>query len=168
MAEHENNVFFMGPSTTQIYKINTPSGKVMSNKIVDEEFKTTEIQNAREIMYNDKEKMSELIRDASYVIDMFALENYLIVQTQVGEAVYAEDANAYSLLEKKTKFHVLDYTTLDLLDTFTFSTVTRERPQSRYWTANGKELIHITHYPFNPLEQMAWQAYYFSIEEAKE
>lgn len=168
LAENDGNVYFMSPSSLKIHKINSATGDITSHKITDDEFTITEIDDARAILYNDMERVHELVRNSSFVMDMFTLENFLIVKTQVGEAVYIEEHNAYSLIEKKTKFHILDYESMNVIDTIIFSTVTQERPQSRYWTTNGKDLIHITHYPLNSLEPQNWKTYYFSLEDTEE
>lgn len=162
---HDENVYFVYPSDLKLYKINVKSGSVDSTEIADEDFVNVEVNNPREIIRNDREKILEYMRNASIVSDIFALDNYLVVQAQVGEMTYLKEQNAYSAISKKTKFYILDYSSLELVDTISFSSITNLRPQLQYWTSNGRELIHITEYPLYPTPERNWTAYYFRLKE---
>lgn len=137
-------IYFMSPSSLELHRFNISDHSIFSRRIQDPEFTVAPIENASAILKQGNKTVIELMRDASIIMDLFALDDYLVVMAQVGKATYNSEAGFFTAENKKIKFYVLDYSTLSLLDTFTFSLAINQKVQNRHWTTDRNNLIYIS------------------------
>ncbi|MTI88733.1 MAG: 6-bladed beta-propeller [Balneolaceae bacterium] len=171
LAQKSNYIYYVSPSKLKVNRINTDDYTEYSKTIHDPDFEVPHIKNAAEIISRGKQKISELMRDASIVLDVYALENYLVLMAQVGKQFYNPKAGFYTMEKKKIKFYVLDYGSLDLVDTFTFSLAINKKLQHEFWSANKNHLIYISQYPIdNDVNSVlknpnTYKVHYFAIKD---
>lgn len=145
IGKRDDFIFFISPSSLTINRINTVNQTTKSFEIKDPDFQVTEIENAREIML-DRKKLSRIAGGTSRIINLLAMDEFVIIVAKIGEGKYLEEIGGYSAENRKIRFYVLD-TDMNLIDTITFSVFAKPDIQGgNLWGANNNQLFYLSTY----------------------
>lgn len=169
----DNEVYFTSPSLLEINIINLENeenDKVEKINFNDESFIVPNIKSAREELAKGTENINELLMKSSYVTNIFALKDYLVVMAQIGESSYNNELKVYTAENRKIRFYVIDYSSKSLVDTFTFSVAANKKVQDSIWTSTNTDLVFLSSYNFfdtHPHNQST-KVYFFNILKVDE
>lgn len=138
------DLFFSLTSSLNIHQNNVYSSETEIYEIKDDEFFVPDIEDARRVIGSGIENLNSILMQSSYVLDIFALESFLVVMAQVGKAKFNSQFNLYTAQDLKFKFYVVDYSTKEVVDIFKFSVAADNKIQDRYWTSNDNQLVLIS------------------------
>ncbi|MCC5914088.1 MAG: hypothetical protein JJU46_06905 [Balneolaceae bacterium] len=145
MAQNGDYLYWMSPAELTIHELNMTDGTARSQKIEDDQFYTPASRNYRETLVN-MELYLNFLSESSYVADLIALDDFLVIRTVIGKEKPTSQPGILSIEERKFRFFIKDYS-LNLIDSFTFKTFSNNRVISGTWFPAGSQIGFLTRVP---------------------
>jgi hypothetical protein len=142
MAQNDEQILFISPSSLTLYALDTSSNEVESINLEDDDFHIPSIRSASRI-WSGAEDPSAYLRESSIVTNLIQADGYTIIIAKMGQETFSRTFSIYTAEERFFKIFVLD-TSLALIDTLKYNLSDNGVLFDGKWFSSGDKLGYVS------------------------